>query len=179
MNRAQDWLRALGPTGVVGIGVLIFCLPFYFSAVLPAERELVAQRSLAERLRSRTPFQPVATEGRAEELRRFYNLFPPLERLPDTLEQIYAIAKVSNLELLQGEYRLEKPPVGLAFYRITLPLRGTYPQIRQFVGSTLKSMPVASLEGLRFERKRVGDTRLEAQIRLTVYFRPANEGDAS
>ena len=69
--------------------------------------------------------------------------------------------------------------MGLAFYRITLPLRGTYPQIRQFVGSTLKSMPVASLEGLRFERKKVGDTRLEAQIRLTVYFRPANEGEAS
>lgn len=177
MNRVQDWLRALGPTGVVGLGVLIFCIPFYLSAVRPAEQELGAQRSIAERLRSRTPFQPVASDGRAEELRRFYNLFPPLERLPDQLEQIYGLARAAKLELLQGEYRLEKPPVGLAFYRITLPLRGTYPQIRQFVGATLKSMPVASLEGLRFERKRVGDTRLEAQIRLTVYFRPANEGD--
>jgi hypothetical protein len=38
-------------------------------------------------------------------------------------------------------------------------------------------MPIASLEALRFERKRVGDTRLEAQIRLTVYFRPVNEGE--
>lgn len=179
MNRVQDGLRLLGATGVVGIGVLVFCLPFYFSAVRPAEQELVAQRSLAERLRARTPFQPVAADGRAEELRRFYSLFPPLEKLPDTLEQIYALARSAKLELLQGEYRLERPPVGLAFYRITLPLRGTYPQIRQFVGATLKSMPVASLEGLRFERKRVGDTRLEAQIRLTVYFRPANEGEAS
>ena len=179
MNRVQEWLRALGPTGVVGIGVLIFCIPFYFSAVRPAEAELKAQRSIAERLRARTPFQPVASEGRAEELRRFYSLFPPIERLPDQLEQIYGLARGAKLELLQGEYRLEKPPVGLAFYRITLPLRGTYPQIRQFVGATLKSMPVASLEGLRFERKKVGDTRLEAQIRLTVYFRPATEGDAS
>ena len=179
MNRLQDWLRALGPTGVVGIGVLIFCVPFYFSAVQPAEQELKAQRSLAERLRSRTPFQPVSGDGRAEELRRFYNLFPPIERLPDQLEQIYALARTAKLELLQGEYRLEKPPVGLAFYRITLPLRGSYPQIRQFVGATLKSMPVASLEGLRFERKRVGDTRLEAQIRLTVYFRPSTEGEGS
>jgi len=179
VNRVQEWLRALGPTGVVGIGVLIFCIPFYFSAVRAAEAELKAQRSIAERLRARTPFQPVASEGRAEELRRFYSLFPPIERLPDQLEQIYGLARGAKLELLQGEYRLEKPPVGLAFYRITLPLRGTYPQIRQFVGATLKSMPVASLEGLRFERKKVGDTRLEAQIRLTVYFRPATEGDAS
>ena len=178
MNRVQEWLRALGPTGVIGIGVLIFCIPFYFSAVRPAERELQAQRSVAERLRARVPFQPVASEGRAEELRRFYSLFPPLEKLPDQLELIYSLARAAKLELLQGEYRLEKPPVGLVYYRITLPLRGSYAQIRQFIGSALKSMPVASLEALRFERKRVGDTRIEAQIRLTVYFRPANEGDA-
>jgi hypothetical protein len=178
VNRVQEWLRALGPTGVIGIGVLIFCIPFYFSAVRPAERELQLQRSVAERLRARVPFQPVASEGRAEELRRFYNLFPPLEKLPDQLELIYGLARAAKLELLQGEYRLEKPPVGLAYYRINLPLRGSYAQIRQFIGSTLKSMPVASLEALRFERKRVGDTRIEAQIRLTVYFRPANEGDA-
>jgi hypothetical protein len=178
VNRVQEWLHALGPTGVIGIGVLIFCIPFYFSAVRPAERELQAQRLVAERLRARVPFQPVASEGRAEELRRFYNLFPPLEKLPDQLELIYGLARAAKLELLQGEYRLEKPPVGLAYYRINLPLRGSYAQIRQFIGSTLKSMPVASLEALRFERKRVGDTRIEAQIRLTVYFRPANEGDA-
>jgi hypothetical protein len=178
VNRVQEWLRALGPTGVIGIGVLIFCIPFYFSAVRQAEHELQAQRSIAERLRARTPFQPVGSEGRAEELRRFYSLFPPIEKLPDQVEQIHALARAANLELLQGEYRLERPPVGLAFYRITLPLRGNYAQIRRFVGATLKSMPVASLEALRFERKKVGDSRLEAQMRLTVYFRPATEGEA-
>jgi len=177
VKRAQEWLHALGPAGVLGVGVLIFCVPFYFSAVSPAERELQAQRSVAERLRSRTPFQPVASEGRAEELRRFYGLFPPVERLPDELERVYALARAAKLELLQGEYRLEKPPFGIAFYRITLPIRGTYPQIRQFVAATLKSMPIASLDALRFERKKAGDSQLEAQLRLTVYFRPANEGE--
>jgi len=177
MKRAQQWLHALGPTGVLGIGVLIFCVPFYFSAVSPAESELQTQRSVAERLRSRTPFQPVSSEGRAEELRRFYGLFPPLEKLPDELERVYALARSAKLELLQGEYRLEKPPFGMVFYRITLPIRGTYPQIRQFVAATLKSMPIASLDALRFERKKAGDSQLEAQLRLTVYFRPANEGE--
>ena len=177
MKRAQEWLHFLGPTGVLGIGVLIFCVPFYFSAVSPAERELQAQRSVAERLRSRTPFQPVASEGRAEELRRFYGVFPPVERLPDELERVYSLARAAKLELLQGEYRLEKPPFGIVFYRITLPIRGTYPQIRQFVAATLKSMPIASVDALRFERKKAGDSQLEAQLRLTVYFRPANEGE--
>jgi hypothetical protein len=177
LKRPQEWLQALGSAGVLGVGVLIFCVPFYFSAVRPAELELQAQRSVAERLRTRTPFQPVSSEGRAEELRRFYGLFPTLEKLPDELERVYALARAAKLELLQGEYRLERPPFGIAFYRITLPIRGTYPQIRQFVGATLKTMPIASLDGLRFERKKAGDTQLEAQVRLTIYFRPANEGE--
>ena len=145
MKRAQEWLHTLGSAGVLGIGVLIFCVPFYLSEVRPAEHELQAQQSVAERLRARAPFQSVSSDGRAEELRRFYGLFPPLEKLPDELERLYGLARAANLELLQGEYRLEKPPFGIAFYRITLPIRGTYPQIRQFVQATLKNMPIASL----------------------------------
>jgi len=177
MKRIHDGLYALGPAGVLGIGVLIFCIPFYFSAVRPAERELEAQRTAAQQLRARAPFQPVASGGRAEELRRFYVLFPPIAKLPDELERVYGLARAAKLELMQGEYRLEKPPSGLLLYRITLPLRGTYPQIRQFVGATLKTMPIASLDALRFERKKVTDPQLEAQIRLTIYFRPQNEGE--
>jgi hypothetical protein len=33
-------------------------------------------------------------------------------------------------------------------------------------------MPIASVDGLRFERKRVGDTLLDAQVRLTLHFQP-------
>jgi len=177
VKRVHDGLHALGSAGVIGIGVLIFCIPFYFSSVQPAERELQAQRSVAERLNARTPFQPVSSGGRAEELRRFYGLFPPLEKLPDQLERVYGLARAAKLELLQGEYRLEKPRVGMPAYRVTLPIRGTYAQIRRFVGTTLKDMPSASLDALRFKRKRIGDPQLEAQVRLTVYFRPANEGE--
>jgi hypothetical protein len=90
---------------------------------------------------------------------------------------VYGFAQAANLELLQGEYRLETPRAGMPAYRITLPIRGTYAQIRQFVGTALKDMPGASLDALRFERKRVGDPQLEAQVRMTVYFRPVNESD--
>jgi hypothetical protein len=38
-------------------------------------------------------------------------------------------------------------------------------------------MPIASLDALRFDRKKAGDTQLEAQVRLTIYFRPATEGE--
>jgi hypothetical protein len=113
---------------------------------------------------------------RAEELRRFYALFPPVEQLPGQLERIYGLARDAKLELLQGEYRLEKRGDGLIPYRITLPLRGAYPQVRDFIGTTLESVPNASVDALRFERKNAGDAQLDAQVRLTVYFRPNDEG---
>jgi len=176
VNRLHALLRSLGAAGVLGIGVLLFCAPFYLEAVRPIERELQGQHAAAERLRSRGTYRPVSGDARAEELRRFYALFPPLDQLPAQLERIYGLARGAKLELLQAEYRLERRGSGLVPYRITLPLRGTYPQVRDFIGTTLQSVPNASIDALRFERKQAGDSQLDAQVRLTVYFRPNNEG---
>jgi hypothetical protein len=40
VRRLRRLLDALGPLGVTGVGILVFCLPFYFSSIVPAEREL-------------------------------------------------------------------------------------------------------------------------------------------
>ena len=178
MSRLDALLRALGAIGVLGLGVLLACVPFYFSALRPLERELQAQRVADERMKARSPLQPVAAGSRADELRRFYNLFPAFEELPDELERLRNLARESNLELQHGEYRLEKRGAGLAAYRITLPIRGTYVQVRGFLGAALKSMPAASVDALSFERKKAAESQLEAQLRFTVYFRPHGEEDA-
>jgi hypothetical protein len=157
---------------VLGIGVLLFCALFYFSGVRPIERELTAHQAAAERLKTRAPVQLIAARDRAEELRRFYGLFPPVDQLPHELKRVYALARAANLQVEQAEYRLESRGSGLLAYQITFPIRGTYGQIRQFVGAALKDMSIASLDTLRFERKKVGDTHLEAQVRLTIHFRP-------
>lgn len=168
-------LRLIGPAGVVGLGVLFFCVPFYFTAVRPVERELAAQRASADRTLPRGPAQQVALGGQTEELRRFYALFPPVESLSDELERLYGLARASGLDLLQGEYRAERQRSGLVSYRITLPVRGNYSQLRRFVGAVLKDMPIASIDTLKFERKKSADSLLEAQVRLTLYLRPTGE----
>jgi hypothetical protein len=168
-------LNKLGAPGVLGLGVLLFCLAFYFSALRPAELELGAKRAAVERSRLPGPARQVALDTGAEQLERFYALFPPLERLGGELERLYGLARGSGLDLLQGEYRVEKRPEGLIAYRITLPVRGSYPQVRGFAGAVLTQMPVASIDGLRFERKKSADAQLDAQFRITVHFQPARE----
>ena len=170
MRRLRRILEALGASGVIGVGVLVFCLPFYLASVAPAERE-VAKRSAAAAKTTRLAGQPVSAPDGAADLERFYRRFPTLDALQSELEAIYAHARASKLQLAQGEYRLEKG-VGLAAYRVTLPVRGSYAQVRQFVGHVLKDMPTASLDAVRFDRRKAGDAQLEAQVRLTIYLRP-------
>jgi Tfp pilus assembly protein PilO len=174
--RLERWLRRLGPAGVLGIGVLLACAGFYVQALAPLEEEVASQRAALERLRSRTPYQPVASSsGREEDLQRFYALFPSVTQLTDQVERLHRLARRSGLELAQGEYRLERRTEGLWAYRVTLPVRGSYGQFRQFLASVLADMPIASLDALRFERKRAADTQLEAQVRLTLHARPAGD----
>jgi hypothetical protein len=139
------------------------------------EHEAKAQRLALERLRARTPHQPVSAGGRADELRRFYNLFPPASELTDEVERLHRLARSSGLDLAQGEYRLERRASGLWAYRVTLPVRGSYSQLRAFLGVLLTSMPTASIDALRFERKKAADTQLEAQVRVTLHARPSGE----
>ena len=175
MSRVEDLLGRLGALGVLGIGVLLFCLPFYFSALRPAEQELAAQRDAAERLRSRGPFRAVTVDERADDLLRFYALLPPLAQLPEELARVYALAQAAQLDLRQGEYRLDKRAAGPIAYRITLPIRGSYAQMRGFVDAVLREMPLASVDALRFERERAADAGLNAQVHLTLHFRPGDD----
>lgn len=175
MNPVNRSLARLGLAGIAGLGVFAACLPYYLTGIRPLEREVQAQREAAERLRARDPLRPVAMEDRAGELRRFHGLFPPLDRMPEQLERLYALARGAGLDLHQGEYRLEREQTGLAAYRITLPVRGAYPQLRGFLSAVLSDLPVASIDALRFERRKAADAQLEAQLRLTIWFR--NDGD--
>jgi len=172
VRRLRRILEALGAPGVIGIGVLVFCLPFYLASVAPAERE-VARRIAAAAKTTRLAGQPVSAPDGAADLERFYRRFPTLDALQSELESIYAHARASKLQLAQGEYRLEKG-AGLAAYRVTLPVRGSYAQVRKFVGHVLKDMPTASLDAVRFDRRKAGDAQLEAQVRLTIYLRPVD-----
>jgi hypothetical protein len=171
----RQMIARLGVPGVLALGVLLFCALFYYSGVQPLERELQLQQTASERQRARSPAQLASSDDRSEDVRRFQNLFPTMDQLPAELERVYGFARAAKLQMQQAEYRLEAGRGGLLAYRVTFPIRGSYAQIRKFVGEMLQEMSMLSLDTLRFERKRVGDTQLEAQVRLTLHFRPDGE----
>ena len=97
MRRIRRFVDALGPWGVAGIGILVFCVPFYFGTVAPVEREVAKRSAAAEASqRTRVPAQPVSAPEGAAELERFYQRFPTMNALQSEMEALYAHARASG-----------------------------------------------------------------------------------
>lgn len=172
MKRFAAGLRRLGPAGVVALGVLLSCAVFYGSTVRPLERALDLHSRAAALRQSTGPVEAASTDPRSGELGRFYGLFPSFEELPGELDRLYGLARDADVEVARGEYRLENAGGPLLEYRVALPVRGSYSQVRNFLGATLAAMPGAAVDSLQFARSSASATRIEAQLRLTLYFRP-------
>lgn len=162
-------LRRLGAPGVAGIGVLLACGAMFVSAQYPLQTRIAAERAALEGRdaregRSGAPLSPEAG------LEAFYRFFATGVGAEQQLERLFALAKRHQLELLQGAYRYNLVPgEKLARYEVTLPVKGTYAQIRRFLAAALNDIPVASLDRIAFERKRAADTQVEASIRFTLF----------
>jgi len=169
MNRLAE---RLGIAGVLGIGVLIFCATFYLSALRPAQHELAARQSAAAGTSAMQSALPQPLARTTDPLAELHSRFPALAALPSQVERLHRIARSSGLQLQQAAYRLEVPPAGLVAYHVSLPARGEYRALRTFLGAVLKEMPVVAIDRVGFERKKPGDAQLEANIQLTLFFRP-------
>jgi hypothetical protein len=178
MNAAIVRLRAaverLGRAGVVGIALGAFAAAFHFSAVAPLAAERADLRAAAGDLdrRLQSGGGAAGKETPAEQLAAFYAFFPSPQSSPDWLGKINAAARAKGLVLRSGEYKLERgADHKLARYQITLPVVGSYAQIRGFVGQVLAEVPAAALEEITLRRESVSSPTVEARIRLTLYLR--------
>ncbi|MGE5793828.1 MAG: type 4a pilus biogenesis protein PilO [Bacteroidota bacterium] len=171
VERLREEAERLGPAGVAGTGLLAFAAALYFSAVAPLESERAALAADAARLEQRPRAGGPAEKGTpAEQLATFYAFLPPPQSSPDWLGKIHAAARSKGLVLRSGEYRLERAAEQkFARYQITLPVAGSYAQIRGFVGQVLADVPAAALEEITLRRENASSPTLEARIRLTLY----------
>jgi hypothetical protein len=164
-------MARLGWHGVVGAALLIAAAGFYVTNVGPEQARLAGLQEELVQLRERSAH--VADDSYrspADMLAAFYGYFPPSTRLPAVLGGIFDAAKGQSLALDQGEYRVATTRVGkLVQYQITLPVRGSYPQIRKFVDAALAKEPGLSLESVHFERQKIEDPGLDAKLKFVMY----------
>jgi Tfp pilus assembly protein PilO len=141
--------------------------------VIPASREIerLDRRIAVATAQARSD---KAGEGRplsaGEQLAQFYAAFPKGTTVPDWLGKLNALAVKQGLSLDVGNYSLVRnQSARLDQFRITLPIKGTYPQVRKFIAAALASAPALSLESVTFKRDKVSDDRIDARVDFLLF----------
>ena len=167
-------VQRLGTSGVVGVGRHAFAVASHLSAILPTEAKIKRLQTMAATLQQKLQSSgSIARDSKvvgADQLTAFYAFFPRSDTTADWLLRINEAARSSNVTLQSGEYKLERRgEQKLARYQITLPMVGTYGQMREFIGTVLSAVPAASLDEVTLRRDTVASQRIEARVRFTLY----------
>ena len=172
MERLNAAMTFLGTAGVIGIGLLVFGTAFYVSSVAPARNEL----KRLETRSARAGAGMLAAGGGdtiaagVEQLERFQKRFPGFGEAPALVLKLHTIAAANGIALETGEYRLiRERDSNVMRYQITLPLKGSYPQVRLFLAQLLDEVPALSLDEIAIKRETVNARSTETRVRLTAY----------
>ena len=171
----QRWLSRMTWPWLVAGSLLAFGAGFYLSMVEPARDDLLAVRQKMTELQQEIQLakhvasisqQPAAPSR----LEVFYRFFPPERSLPDWMEKVLAIAARNGLPLSEGDYQVSRIKTGkLLRYQVTLPVKGAYPNIRAFIDGVLAEVPIASLDNVKFERQKIGESAVEVKMQITLH----------
>lgn len=168
--RLRRAAERLGAPGLVGAAILATCLGYYGGSLQPLAHKIDGLRAL--QATGAAPRARAPQEDLAETLRQFAAAFPAEGEVAGLLKQLYGLGERSGLRLTQGEYRyVAADALGMVQYRVTLPVNGRYPNIRQFIGAALAEVPWAAVTQVHLQRERVGDGRIDARIELTLHLR--------
>ncbi len=173
LGHVRRWRQWLSRPALGAIALAIVAVAFNFHVLRPAQRELtILQRESAVLRVQHRLNGSVEKENPRLQLVHFYESFPSGASAPNWLGRIHAAAEDNHLELMQGDYRvIRKRNEQLAQYQMILPVKGSYPDIRNFINAVLSDLPSISLDQIAFERQKIGESSVQATVRLTLFMR--------
>lgn len=174
---ALRWARQLSWQWMAFFLLLGGAAGLYVGAITPARHALVEAREHANDLQQNVKnFQDASANAArlapAGQIEMFESYFPAETSAPDTLELILKEATKIGLVPKQAEYRVNKTtPGNVLSYQLTLPLKGTYPQLVAFISDVLPKVKNLSLDNIVFQRQKISETQPSSTLILTLYLR--------
>jgi hypothetical protein len=130
------------------------------------------QKALAAQARPPAPAPAAAPAQAPDNLAAFYGALGERHGAEQQVKTLFALAAKSGLVLRQGEYKPGYDRNAHVYtYQVNLPVKGSYAAIWEFAMAALRAIPFASLDEITFHRDAIGDTTVEARLRLTLYLR--------
>lgn len=174
----KQFKEQLGWQGMAGIVLLALAGASWMLTLQPLERETAFMHSRMEVARSKAAIQTrtFSLGSRQKELGVFFESLPAEQDVTDVLASIYSVAEASGVELKQAEYHLDDKDSPRVEYRMVFPVQSEYGKIRLFVSRVLADHPAIALDRINFQRDRINDPILKAEIRLTLFLSPISGG---
>ena len=169
LPKAMHRMRAeLGFIGVASLGLIACGLAFQFGVLQPLEAR---RMSLEQRItQSLVPGRGALSDASSGlTLPRFYRFFESTDDAPTQLARLHTIGKAAGLDLRSAQYKVDRSGPRILRYEITLPLSGSYSQIRSFLKNALAEIPVLSLDQVNLKKDRPGEGLVLADVRMTLH----------
>ncbi|MDE2219519.1 MAG: hypothetical protein KGJ52_03985 [Gammaproteobacteria bacterium] len=158
--------RRLGAATIAGIAAVVLALTLFIANNLPQGSAIAALRGQLSHLAPALKGAAAPLSGSA------LAALPSRGDAPAIVAKILEEARAAGVDLPRGQYEYLPARDGVAArYRMTFPVHATYPQLREFMDRTLVALPAVAVEGMRIERKTVGDPGVDAELRLSAYVR--------
>jgi len=162
--------RRLGAPGLLGVAALLLA-----AVLLPVGQRYRAQaeglRTQADALLAAQPQGSQAQAAPVTQAEWQKNLPPATERqqrLADLLEMSLRLGLVGS----RTEHRLSVDPAsGLERLRVSMPVSGSYVQVRQLIGAALAHDPALSLDSLKLRRASPQAAEVEAELQWSLHSR--------
>ena len=164
------WVMVLVSIGALAIG--LWWLPHQNKALQTQEAMFVKLVADQDRLKNSPK---IAAPASSEELSlaQLAQLTYTESELSDILRQIGQIAKAQGLVLTQSEFQTSNEGHGgLRQVQVSLPVRASYPQARQFIELILRKFPGVSLDQLVLKRETVALNQADIRLKFSVWINP-------
>lgn len=163
-------LRSLGLPGAAALMCLaaaaVLALQVTPSWEAQAEELAVQQAQLRRSWRAQGPALGADTPA------RFLAALPPAGERQQRLADLLEIGVRLGLEIQRSEQRLVPDAgSGLERLRVSLPVQGSYAQLRQYLGAALAHDPALSLDSLHLRRSQRESPVLQADLVWTLHSR--------
>jgi len=189
---ASQMIKKFGILGMLALTITLGCCLLYALNILPLQKK-IAQDTLRLQQKNKQqvvsgaseqlPLEMAPKQTTAESIKRFYEQFPALERLPNCLRLIDNIALKQRLSLNRGDYKLtqikslQTNEGALSRYEIVLPVSGQYTQIRQFAAQVLHELPALALTDLQLKRESAQSPTVEARLIFVLLLKNSTGAD--
>jgi len=163
------FIKALGWPGLAGIAALLLAV---VAVVLGQRWDAQAVRLQAEARELRAKARPAAAASAPISVQQWQAALPPSSDRQQRLADLLELSIRLDLNGARTEHRLSSSE-GLERLRVTMPVTGSYAQLRRFIAAALEHDPALSLDALKLRRVSPMSAEVDAELQWSLHGRAA------